>query len=244
MKITLKDVTLICIDTVCHDLTALAVNECLSKCDFEDVQLYSDKKLSVPGVGTIDFEQGASSTQVWRFLWYKIPFLVKTSHFLIIQWDSWVLKQAKWTNDFLQYDYIGAPWNYNDGFDVGNGGFCLRSVNLTEYVAENPDLYPYGEHEDQVLCRGHAPALQAGGFKWAPKNVATEFSFEWVWEDRGGHFGFHDPRNFPKVLPLGEVAERIKMMEKIPYIAQKGVIDRTRALMHELGQRCGYLSLG
>ena len=45
---------------------------------------------------------------------------VDTSHCLLVQWDGYVLNPKSWLPQFLDYDYIGAPWNGNV---VGNGGF-------------------------------------------------------------------------------------------------------------------------
>lgn len=47
---------------------------------------------------------------------------------LIYQEDSYIYKSN--INDFLEYDYIGAPWNKNQNDNincVGNGGFSLRT---------------------------------------------------------------------------------------------------------------------
>jgi hypothetical protein len=35
---------------------------------------------------------------------------VATSHVLVIQWDGYVVNADLWDDDFLRYDYIGAPW--------------------------------------------------------------------------------------------------------------------------------------
>ena len=55
--------------------------------------------------------------------------LFKGEKVLIYQEDSIIFKSN--INDFMKYDYIGAPWpkNQNDNINcVGNGGFSLRNV--------------------------------------------------------------------------------------------------------------------
>lgn len=49
-------------------------------------------------------------------------------HALIFQSDVVLFKDT--IDDFLNYDYIGAPWilKYFNMLDVGNGGFSLRNV--------------------------------------------------------------------------------------------------------------------
>ncbi|KAF4746198.1 hypothetical protein FOZ62_025133, partial [Perkinsus olseni] len=49
---------------------------------------------------------------------------------LVFQSDS-VMCGSGDLDDFLEYDYIGAPWKHRPlGLSVGNGGFSLRSRSL------------------------------------------------------------------------------------------------------------------
>ena len=36
---------------------------------------------------------------------------LETTHCLIVQPDSFVVNYELWKNEFLKYDYIGAPWS-------------------------------------------------------------------------------------------------------------------------------------
>ena len=67
---------------------------------------------------------------------YNLSNHVETTHALLIHPDGYVIRPWLWNNDWLQYDYIGAPWRddptaYLDPWGknqrVGNGGFSLRS---------------------------------------------------------------------------------------------------------------------
>ena len=71
----------------------------------------------------------------------------ETSHCLIVQSDSFVVNSDLWKDEFLKYDYIGAPWpdelvvNQNLVLNVkknpvGNGGFSLRSRKLVQATAK------------------------------------------------------------------------------------------------------------
>lgn len=80
---------------------------------------------------------------------------IPTEMFLIFQSDSVICSQHKdYINDFLQYDYVGAPWFYlGKPTGVGNGGLSLRRkskmldmlncVTVTEAIEKptNEDLY-------------------------------------------------------------------------------------------------------
>lgn len=103
---------------------------------------------------------------------------VSTSHMLIFQHDGFVNNWKVWDNDWLQYDYIGAPWHYVDGMAVGNGGFSLRSRRLMEIVATDPYI-KITHPEDHHICRTYRPYLEANyGIKFAPADIAEKFSFE------------------------------------------------------------------
>ena len=127
---------------------------------------------------------------------------VDTSHMLIFQHDGYVHNWKAWDNDWLQYDYIGAPWHYTDGMDVGNGGFSLRSRALMEAVSKIAvDMHP----EDHHICRTYRKALELMGFKFAPVEVAEQFAFE-GYRQPDKHlttqFGKHGDRPEPAKKPV------------------------------------------
>lgn len=184
----LKDVTLVVLDSVETKLSMQAIKDSQAQCEF--------------AAGVYYFGEMKSLTDVARKLWYWIPYQVKTSHFLLIQYDGWVLDGSLWDNQWLKYDYIGAPWGWHLRNQVGNGGFSLRSTKLARFLADNKKQYPYVDShpEDDLLCRVYGPHLAAmHGFKFAPLSVADQFSFERSQPHKT--FGFHGLFNWPHVLP-------------------------------------------
>jgi len=144
----------------------------------------------------------SSKTQYSEFCIREFYKWVSTSHMLICQHDGFVNNWQAWDNSWLQYDYIGAPWHYNDGMAVGNGGFSLRSKRLMEIVATDPNitiLHP----EDHHICRTYRPYLERQyGIKFAPVEVAEKFSFEGYLQPTktlSDQFGVHgaNPRKTP-----------------------------------------------
>ena len=213
MKLQLPQVTLLAIDTVTHDLTRMALEECLRHADFGSVLYFSDKEI-LPGAEWHGTEAFHSMDEVGRALWYEAPPAIQTSHFLFIHYDSWIVNPEAWDETFLQYDYIGAPWWYRDDCNVGNGGFSLRSAALSRRIASDPNEYRFASPEDDTLCRCYGPALKADGFKFAPTHVAAGFAFERVRPiDVDGHriptFGFHGMYNWPDVLNDDQIGERL-----------------------------------
>lgn len=61
--------------------------------------------------------------QFWDFLLKQ-----GCNHALIFQTDTLLFKDN--IDDFIEYDYIGAPWKYPfiHGLEIGNGGLSLRNV--------------------------------------------------------------------------------------------------------------------
>jgi hypothetical protein len=134
---------------------------------------------------------------------------VSGTHVLIIQWDSFILHPELWTNDFLQYDYIGAAWPHHRDTPVGNGGFSLRSVKLLEAL-ESPAITKR-HPEDFCICVDNK-ALLEGEFeiRFAPIEIAEQFAVERTnWHPA---FGFHGFFNFGKVLKPNELTEFLHLL--------------------------------
>jgi hypothetical protein len=134
---------------------------------------------------------------------------VSGTHVLIIQWDSFILHPELWTNDFLQYDYIGAVWPHHPDTPVGNGGFSLRSVRLLEAL-ESPAITKR-HPEDFCICDDNKATLENQfGIRFAPSNVAEQFAVERTeWHPA---FGFHGFFNFGKVLNSHELTEFLHLL--------------------------------
>lgn len=64
-------------------------------------------------------------------------------HALIFQIDTVLLKDT--VDEFLEYDYIGAPWSgkWFGAMNIGNGGLSIRKVRTMKYIIEN---YPRATH--------------------------------------------------------------------------------------------------
>lgn len=148
-----------------------------------------------------------------NFMLYRLKDYIDTDFVLIVQYDGYVLHPQKWTDKFLDYDYIGAPWPKNRHFTkegrnirVGNGGFSLRSKKLLHILSDlNLPLSDFGTgffHEDGIICSGYREILEKNSIKFAPIDIASAFSRErWCRDSHIFPFGFHSNRkNFLKYL--------------------------------------------
>lgn len=226
MKLNLPDVTLVLVETREHALAKLALQDTLKLVDFGDVLIVTDKPDAFAGLSpnprfkvVEDFPTKLGWSRSW---WYDVPPLLRTRQTLNIQWDSWVWDVGKWSSTFLDYDYIGAPWWYEDGKNVGNGGFSLVSTRLKRFLRANRGEFPCDTAvDDDLLCRGYRPALEKRGFVWAPEKVAREFAFECTRPSpTSKHFGMHAAFNFGEVLSPDRLLERARLMVRSPYISK------------------------
>ena len=121
--------------------------------------------------------------------------------------------------NFLDYDYAGACWWYQDSRNVGNGGFSLRSTALMRYLRKHRDIFPCTTPiDDDLLCRKYRPALEEKGFTWAPQEVAKDFAFECIQPDPLKTFGFHGMFNWHLVLNEDQLMERAEIASHSNYI--------------------------
>jgi hypothetical protein len=219
-------VSIVIVDTAAHELAHLALTETLLRITPAAVHVWSNSQLAVPTPAKCPVEffpikklQGIEDYN--QTLWYRVPHEVRTSHFLVVQWDGWVIDGTAWQQSFLDYDYIGAPWFWHSQYQVGNGGFSLRSTRLHKYLAERemsfqfPAVFP----EDDRLCRLYRPELDRAGFHFAPTTLAEHFSFEHMRPGDHGTFGFHDIRNWGWILSDEQIDARLDMASA--YVVKK-----------------------
>jgi hypothetical protein len=213
--LNLSSVTLLCIETRDPTLALYAIQKCLEKANFGNIVLITDlAKLSkepnqVKEIVCVQAPPIKTTKDYSDLLLMGLRQYVSGTHVLIIQWDSFILHPELWTNDFLQYDYIGAVWPHHPNTPVGNGGFSLRSVKLLE-VLEGPRVSKR-HPEDFCICIDNKAMLESDfGIRFAPTKVAEQFAVERTeWHPA---FGFHGFFNFGKVLGPEELSNFIDLL--------------------------------
>ena len=119
-----------------------------------------------------------SQEEISRFLtnlWLYEVVLRPAEWLLVFQTDSILCANSRQTlNDYLEFDWVGAPWNPQGRFG-GNGGLSLRRVSAIVDVLRNQQRIPGTEPEDVWLTErlGHRP-----GSRLANGTVSTTFSGE------------------------------------------------------------------
>lgn len=228
----LSAITLLCVETRDPALAHFAIQKCTQQARFSKMVLITDlNKLSsttddhaskqakdqeknskiarLQGVEYVQAPQINTTKDYSDLLLTGLRQYVAGTHVLIIQWDSFILHPELWTNDFLQYDYIGAIWPHHPDTPVGNGGFSLRSVKLLEAL-ESPTI-SRRHPEDFCICVDNKATLENQfGIRFAPTEIAQQFAVERTnWHPA---FGFHGFFNFGKALSPEELGTFLDLL--------------------------------
>tara|TARA_A100001015_G_scaffold265498_1_gene313919 strand:- start:2489 stop:3556 length:1068 start_codon:yes stop_codon:yes gene_type:complete len=95
---------------------------------------------------------------------------------LIYQEDSFLFHGN--IEPFLKYDYIGAPWPYDFLYEVGNGGFSLRTRKLLiEMIDKFKPENKLEENEDIFFVKNILKSKQG---LVASRHIALQFSEEYL----------------------------------------------------------------
>jgi len=191
----LEHVTLCCVDCVNHELAIAALSQCVQKCRFGRALFITDRDFALRDIDVVRIAPLQSRDAYSHFIVKELSPFVRTSHVLLIQWDGFIVNPLSWSDEFLDWDYIGARWGWpSDGHTVGNGGFSLRSKRLLDALTD-PHITDIAI-EDDAICRTYRPYLEAThGIRFAPEPVADRFAFEATYPT-GLPFGFHGLFNF------------------------------------------------
>lgn len=209
-RLSLETVTLVSVTGISPAKNIRALQISRVDIEFGDVLLLTRKVPTrlPPGIQCREIKQDSwSYNEFSRFMLFELFKYVNTQYALFVHDKAFVLRPQSWSKEFLEYDYIGAPWQPNAHFTnsgsevrVGNGGFSLRSQKImrapTELSLPFTDNGTGYFHEDGQLCVYHRDQLENYGVKFAPVELAARFSTEsWIEGAVVQSFGFHNNRS-------------------------------------------------
>lgn len=188
----MKNVTLVAIDFLTYELTQRAIEITLRNFEPKDIVVISDREF-VPGARTVLRGPVSGMPEYANLMLKGVAEHVNTDHALYVQWDGIAYNPTLWTDEFLKYDYIGAPWPWQpEGKNVGNGGFSLRSKRLLDICANDPQIALTPSEpiaEDNVIGQHNRAYLETQGIRFPSTALAGQFSYELG--DMRDSFGFH-----------------------------------------------------
>lgn len=196
--------------------TIAALEYSYSKVPFKNIQLLGPTPFSHPFIKWVKIPPHTYE-QYSIFCLKELYKYIQTKYCLIIQYDGFIINPQSWTDEFLNYDVVGAVWPVGEFNPVVteencccNGGFSLRSQEFLEATRHIPTWGHFAE--DVLWARIHREKMLMRNIKFAPPEVCAKFSIEWSHtpyvtggqnqNDRfslrsfGFHGSFHDANKF------------------------------------------------
>lgn len=212
--LNLNNITIVSINGRDPENSAKAIEYSCKNINFYEKLIITNQNLIFKDIKTI-LVSGLNSIEDYNFFCIKELFkYIETEYCLIIQPDGYIINPHNWTDDFLKYDYIGAPWptwickevlnkcnlysfTKNLSF-VGNGGFSLRSKKFLK-ATSTFDYEDTSLAEDIFISAYKRKELKNNfNILYAPVKIAQLFSLENIVNEFStsiSPFGFHGKLN-------------------------------------------------
>lgn len=243
--VDLNNVTLFSVDCKYYEKTILAINECLKDFNFGEVLFLSDREpTNLPeGVKFIKIRSIISLDDYSSFMINELPNFINTEFCLSVHYDGWIINEKNWRSEFLDYDYIGAPWPAHSHFlppgekyRVGNGGVSIRSKKLMDAAREIAPNTAY--HEDTLIVHTLRNSLESSGITFAPLELAKYFAYEYECADL--NVSFEEVFAFHGKTHTKNHIEKMKYITGVYYrdvVTKFSNTDILKWLTHEAGSQ-------
>jgi hypothetical protein len=205
----LHNVTLIALTSVRIPETIKALEYSCKEIEFGSVKIASDIKPDhLPDYIQHEYTEKSSNIDEWNYnIIYNLPKHIDTEFCILIHDNGFIINPDSWKDEFLNYDYIGAPWpipkdnfSYRDieGNIIRQGNsVSLRSKKLLDIPnklnLEWKTFHGY-TNEDGFICVNYRHKYLDEGCKFAEIDVAKYFSHETMIPEIQGikPFAFHN----------------------------------------------------
>lgn len=198
-KLQLPEITLVAMTSVNIRETIKAMKYSMRGIDFGDAVIITHKKpLGLPADIRYAHTDELKNIDDFNYkMVYELGGYISTDYAMIVHADGYIVHPEMWREEFLDYDYIGAPWPLpNEGdtttYRDKDGNICrvgnsvgIRSKRLMDFPkkANIPWVgeYAFGKmwyHEDGFICCKIKHLLEAEGMQIAPLEVAKYFGHE------------------------------------------------------------------
>lgn len=174
-------VDLVCVDCVNVERAIESMKKSMKHVLFNECILFTSLSVECKhnGIKIVNIPKISNLQELSIFLLdYLILYLQDNEgHIIICQHDSWIVNPDTWTDEFLKYDYIGAPFVCHLPLVQGNGGFSLRSKKMAKFIKFSKEFIDKTQ-DDSSICHINRELLEKNGFKFAPIELAKQFSVE------------------------------------------------------------------
>lgn len=205
--ITLSDVTLVIVEPHQPDLAVKVLDVCTIGMSFGSTKLLTASKPTRSCKHELFRIPEFTYDEYNKFVVYNLIEAVDTPFCILCQTDGFILNPNRWTDEFYNWDYIGAKWDVNRLAyscqwispelktggpaamnPVGNGGFSWRSRKLLQLGSECKTTFQ--GPEDAFICNNNRAYFESNGIRYAPASIADIWSQDPL-IDKKSTFGFH-----------------------------------------------------
>lgn len=214
--INLPNVTLLILNPA-HgsNKSAKVLNHVMANINFAEVIHITDVEPTIPCAAKFVPIRRLTYNEAQKVQALELGKYFNTEFMMHIETDGFPINFNLWNDDFLKYDYIGAPWPKKSCIgnrQVGNGGCSIQSKRFREKIESLGNWYRTNTPSDVWFAQNPyiVKEVEKCNIKYAPVSEAIKFSFEvkvdqypnW---DETKSFAFHG--KFPwsqKYLRIGE----------------------------------------
>ena len=210
--LNLENVTLIAVTSVRLESHIKALELSSKYIKFGAVKIVSDiKPKSLPNYIEYAHIDKMLNIDDWSYaMIYKLGDYVDTEFAILIHDDGFIINPDSWKPEFLEYDYIGAPWPIpNDNFSYRDiNGELIRAGNSVSLRSKKLIDLPnklnlewkafHGYYnEDGFICVNNRHIYKDHGCKFGDLDIAKYFSHETPIAETQGirPFAFHGRNN-------------------------------------------------
>lgn len=190
--ISLPQVTLISVSTREVEQAARALEYSCLNIGFGTVKLVSPYRPQCADYIQHDHIAPFATIDDWnRYIVYDLTIHVDTPYCLLVHPDGFVVNAHKWQDRFLDYDYIGPPWDMETSIAIQGGrpqelsrvgnSVSIRSKRLLDYPRNNNmewRRFNNDSNEDTFITAHCWDIFAKQGMTKAPLEVAMEFGRE------------------------------------------------------------------
>jgi hypothetical protein len=149
--INLPSVTLVCLTSIQIPTAIAAIQHCCKHINFGDVKLITHEDIKSDKKYKVEKSPKFENLQIYSdYLLGHLSDHFETSHCLHIQMDGVVSNPYMWTDEFLNYDYIGAPWPNRLVLDILNKIYLGGDQNGNKFETSIPKLKDYNVQNYRV----------------------------------------------------------------------------------------------
>jgi hypothetical protein len=190
MRLDLKNITAVCLQGRGSDwgeyrnmmrYVKKSLTYMVKHFNFHEIIFISCEDPQIKGVRFVHTEP-LSYFDYNKWCLHSLSDYVNTDFGLLFQDDGFPLNPEMWRDEFMEYDYVGAPIKlpanipYKEEL-IGGGGFTLRSKKLMEFTKtiQYPDQYGFYPNEDTTIVVTYRDEMLEKGLRICPHNIARHF---------------------------------------------------------------------